>query len=567
MKAHIERHGTILRTQFIDYDKPGKFVRLFGKEIWQMLEGKKVWDKQSMRLETSYSINNERRIRAALEERGFLERPLGDDDGPSGVHGALGTKLKPFQYQEDAFVKLGNRKHVAFFAEQGLGKTKMLIDWVRRWYIDGKVKAVLVVAPKGVHTQWVEQQFPANWPDDEPPMMYAWDGKGKLFFKKKGKKPDEAPLFDGKEEPDHLGVFSVNYDALRSEKGNLLIQAFTKRWGSRGAIIFDESHELKNARSERHKFWYKIAQEFEYRAISTGTPIAKDPVDEWAQFKVLNEAILGYRYVTHFRNEFCLMGGYMGKQVIGVRNAEKLNKLVSDHTFRITKKEGLDLPDKIYDEVAFSMDEQQRKLHSKLRRQLLVQLDTGDWVDGVNPAVLFTRLQQVSCGYAVTEEGKVHRINNPRMDAMKRILDATPEKKFVIWARFKEDIKWIAEELGEACVTVDGSVSASERQKRKDAFIMLPQIQYFVANPQAAGTGIDGLQTVCDSVIYYSNSFRALDRWQSEDRIHRIGMKGAMYYDLIATGSVDRHILRNLRGKRDIASITLDEARTMLEEL
>jgi hypothetical protein len=45
------------------------------------------------------------------------------------------------------------------------------------------------------------------------------------------------------------------------------------------------------------------------------------------------------------------------------------------------------------------------------------------------------------------------------------------------------------------------------------------------------------------------------DRLQSEDRAHRIGQKHSVnYIDLIASGTVDEHILSSLRNKLDIAS-------------
>ena len=69
----------------------------------------------------------------------------------------------------------------------------------------------------------------------------------------------------------------------------------------------------------------------------------------------------------------------------------------------------------------------------------------------------------------------------------------------------------------------------------------------------------------CGTVIYYSNSFNYITRAQSEDRTHRIGMKGAVtYFDLVADKSVDSHILRNLNAKRSVSDLTLDEIRASL---
>jgi SNF2 family DNA or RNA helicase len=65
-------------------------------------------------------------------------------------------------------------------------------------------------------------------------------------------------------------------------------------------------------------------------------------------------------------------------------------------------------------------------------------------------------------------------------------------------------------------------------------------------------------------MIYYSNSYDAIKRWQSEDRGHRPGMEGTLtIIDLVARGTVDRPILQNLKGKKSISSLTLDNIRKM----
>jgi hypothetical protein len=44
-------------------------------------------------------------------------------------------------------------------------------------------------------------------------------------------------------------------------------------------------------------------------------------------------------------------------------------------------------------------------------------------------------------------------------------------------------------------------------------------------------------------------------------------MKGAVtYFDLLADKSVDKHVLNNLRSKKSISSLTLDEIRSGIAE-
>jgi SNF2 family DNA or RNA helicase len=88
-----------------------------------------------------------------------------------------------------------------------------------------------------------------------------------------------------------------------------------------------------------------------------------------------------------------------------------------------------------------------------------------------------------------------------------------------------------------------------------------------LATPSSAGTGLN-LQGLCNNALYYSHSFRALDRWQSEDRIHRIGTKGVVVYtDMIGKGSiVDTKAVQSLARKQGISDLGIGDIKKMLTE-
>ena len=86
------------------------------------------------------------------------------------------------------------------------------------------------------------------------------------------------------------------------------------------------------------------------------------------------------------------------------------------------------------------------------------------------------------------------------------------------------------------------------------------QARVFVGNPSAGSTGLT--LTEAKTVIYYSNSFKLIDRLQSEDRAHRIGqVNNVIYIDLIAEDTVDEKIVESLKSKHNIASEILGDKR------
>ena len=183
-------------------------------------------------------------------------------------------------------------------------------------------------------------------------------------------------------------------------------------------------------------------------------------------------------------------------------------------------------------------------------------LDSGDTITAPLALVQLLRLQQITCGFVPTDDGDLEEFggNNPRLDLLEEICDGLGHKA-IIWGRFRRDIDLIMKRLGKKAVRYDGSTSDDDRAAAKIAFQdPESEIQFFVGNPAAAGTGLTLHQA--RTVIYASNSFKLTDRLQSEDRAHRIGQEHPVaYIDLIAPDTVDEHIVRALRDKQDIAAI------------
>lgn len=101
-------------------------------------------------------------------------------------------------------------------------------------------------------------------------------------------------------------------------------------------------------------------------------------------------------------------------------------------------------------------------------------------------------------------------------------------------------------------------------QERKKEF---PRVG-FVGQPGAAGMGLT--LTASPGCVYYSNTFNSVDRGQSEDRIHRLGMdtnRGATIYDLFHLPT-DRLVYNNIQEKlaRQDLSMGLDISMEALME-
>ena len=245
----------------------------------------------------------------------------------------------------------------------------------------------------------------------------------------------------------------LNIDALITGPAEEKILRFLKAAKGRATMIVDESQDIKNITASRTKMAIRYGALCKYRMIMTGTPLAKNLVDAFSQFKFLDERIFGHRYVTTFRSRYCqLRDNGFGLEIVGHKNVEEFYRKIEPHIFRINADEVLDLPPKVYVQQPFTLSDEQKKLMKDLRQTFMAQTAGGVTLSVPNAAALVTRMQQISCGFAVDENGIARDLPNPRLQELLNVLDQRSGKA-IIWCRFNEDIKRVMKTLGpSACL-------------------------------------------------------------------------------------------------------------------
>ena len=487
------------------------------------------------------------------------------------------TRKKPYDFQARGFEHLIKQRVGALFADPGTGKTKMSLDMVCSRATEKKIHTVIVFAwPSTIHHQWVEEQVPKHWWKSVKIKTNAWNGK----------KMPEWCMTPSTENEVHFLTFNI--ESLVSKKVTEPLEKFVKQYGDGTMIIVDESQTIKNKNSGRWEELYnlglkaniKLGIHCAFKLIMSGTPLAKTLLDEWAQFYFLDEKIIGIKYKTAFVNQFCVTGGYLNKEVIGSKNMEVFNRLIAPYTFRATKEE-LGLPPKNYDDIVFNITNEQRLAQEYLKETFIVELNKlkGQFeidapIDQLmrvsNVGSLFVKLQQIANGFMIDNDGELHVFKeNPRIDTLQAFTEIERDK-LVVWCRFRQDIRALKEHFGDRAVTYYGENNKAEKDEAKHKFLNDKATRFFIGHPASAGAGLDGLQTVCTTAAYYSNSFNSLERWQSEDRTNRIGSSlevPSMYFDLIGRGTIDRHIQRNLKKKKSFSDLSLGDLMECINEI
>lgn len=466
-------------------------------------------------------------------------------------------KTKPYAHQEEALQRSHDKKNFAYFMEMGCGKSKVLIDNIY-WLCQNRlIDTAIIVAPKGVYMNWVNNEIPIHMPEDMDPEIYLWKANPTRNEKKR--------LTEGVSNRNKFRILVMNIESFVTKKAPMFLESFTHR--SEFMLAIDESTTIKNIKAKRTKAIVKFGETAKYKRILTGSPITQSPLDLYSQCAFLNKRLLGYDSYWSFQGRFAVvrqqrMGNHSFNQVVGYKNLDELTQKLKIFAHRTTKKEALDLPEKIYTTRQVELTSTQQEHYHSMKKTSVIFLEEGEMVTAPEVMTRLLRLQQLLCGYLVSDDGETVELANNRIKVMMEVIEEMTGK-VIIWSRFRHDIKKIKSELIKAygsgsVVTYYGDTTQEDRDSAIHNFQTNPETRFFVSNAQTGGRGIT--LTAASNVIYYSNDFNLESRKQSEDRCHRIGQhKPVLYVDLVCPNTVDVHIVKSLVEKDKIATKTLGE--------
>lgn len=500
-------------------------------------------------------------------------------------------KTVPYPHQLNGFLKQCDRISYALFMDMGTGKTKVTIDTCAYLYLCGKIDGLLVLGPSGVETNWIRREIPKHLHDGIPFLGRYWQSNSGSKWLKKWD-ADVRLSYNG------LKAFGFASESLSSARVRDKVVEVLE--SGRFMLVVDESHMYKSPSAVRVKFLHKVYGKAPYRRILSGSAVTNTPLDLWSQYAILHWKILGYENFYGFKARYAITkkmarpdklreAQKSGKEltardyydsIVGFRNIEELKSRMAPYTFRVKKSEVLDLPEKIYKIRYVKLEGEQKALYEQMldsgvailsSQNSLPQFDSKEellWYALTSPDVsasvaqnaltIHLRLQQITGGFLKDENGSLWKSKvNPKIEATLSLIADHPGK-VVVWCRFVDEITALAEAIQEPSVLYYGGVSAEDRDKNLDAFEREDGPRIFIGTQAAGGTGINLVSA--DMAIYYSNSFNAAHRWQSEDRLHRIGQKNSVVYvDLVVPESIDEKVVDNLQNKIEISASILDD--------
>ena len=470
--------------------------------------------------------------------------------------------MKGYKHQDNALAASKNASRFALFMEQGTGKSKVTIDNFVQLFLEQQIDGVLITAPKAFYLNWFVDELPAHLPDWLPVRIHYWDANWTIKERK-----EASNILQAKD--DVLDIFLVNIEALATDRGIAFAEKFVKQHYT--FMVIDESTCIKNHKAKRTKAAIELGRLCDYRRILTGTPMAKGPLDIYAQAEFLEKNLSGHSSFLSFKNYYANwrrveFGNRSYEKIDNYKNIPELQQKVSSFSVRVLKSECLDLPDKTFVNRYIEQTPEQKLMYTELKEEAITFLSKESVVSSTSVLTTMMKLHQVNCGHVKDDNGMIHHIPNNRISTLMETIEVI-DGKVIIWAHFQQDIRNImaalVEEYGiNSAVSYYGLTSIDDRKTNLERFKTDPECRFFVSNE----TGSKSLTLIQSALsIYYSYSY-SLETWlQSQDRNHRIGQtRNVLYISFVIRKTVDETIMKALRAKKNIADQVLDNWRESL---
>lgn len=344
----------------------------------------------------------------------------------------------------------------------------------------------------------------------------------------------------------------TNIETLQNKD---FVKYFKKSKTKFGMIVLDEAHRVKNRSAKATDTLLKLSAD---RCIAlTGTLIMNNPENAYVALKWTGNLKSNY---TDFCSMYNIYGGFNNAQVVGYKNLDLLQELISSCSLRRKKEEVLELPPKTYEVEYIEMLPKQRELYNEVLDGVtkdLNLLSKKKKISTMDELVMNMRLRQITAypgilSTTVTESAKLDRLEELVEDIVNQ------GDKVLVFCSFKSTVPEINRRLEKYNPLIcTGDAKDIDIDKYKELFQNDDKYKVLICTWQKMGTG--HTLTAANYVIFIDTPWTDADFQQASDRAYRIGqLKHTHIITLVCVGTYDERVLEILNNKEILSSYLID---------
>jgi len=416
-----------------------------------------------------------------------------------------------FDYQEAIIRMALTKRKFAIFADCGLGKTLMELEFARH-VLASQRRNVLMVAPLMVVTQTM-QECQRFYGDTLPIEQIAAKDLAKwLRSDAKGR----------------LGI--TNYDALRDDTPA----------GHLGGLILDESSMLKSHYGKWGQVCLRMGAGVGYKLACTGTPAPNDRI-EYANHAVFLDA---FPNVNSFLARFFVNRGQTSERwELKPHALRPFYRALSHWSIFLTDPSTYGWKDNVHTIPPIHVHIDDVRLSQAQERA--VQQETGQ--------LFVTNLGGITTRSRLSRLAKCE--SSPKPQFIADMVRSWPTESTLIWCRYNDEQRAIEQVLPEAA-SIDGNTPVEERQRIVDDF-KAGRVRILISKPKILGFGLN-LQ-VCTRQVFSGLQDSYEEYYQAVKRSNRIGSTTPLNVH-IPVSDIERPMVENvLRKARRVEADTREQ--------
>lgn len=455
-----------------------------------------------------------------------------------------------------------------FLLAMGAGKTKIILDLIRYRKYRGELRAALVLVPNLINLYSWREQATLHAPDLSVTVL-------------EGSKEERAALLDATSSD----LYVLNYAGLAvyttelragggmRRGGRFMVREKVEAFSSLfNFVVFDEIHLMGDQKTLTFSLCQHLSMRADFVYGLTGTPFGRDPHRLWSEFRVVDRgATLGASIALYRAAFFIAKPNYWSgiEYVFDRRKHRLLHQMIQHRSIRYTEAELGDVPQTTYQVIRIDMAPQQRQYYDNILKE--IRDAEGDPNTRTNS---YIRTRQTTAGFLTLRGEDSARIEvafdrsakvEGLMDLLYQIL-SQEDSKVVVFHEYIYSGVLIAQKLDKKGIRFAGvGHNFKNPGQQIEKFVVDPKCKVFLANWQAGGTGVDGLQRVARYMVFFESPSSPDRRKQCETRLIRAGQKHhVLVYDLVCAGTVDEKILRYLEEGKDLFQAICEGKETAL---
>jgi len=397
-----------------------------------------------------------------------------------------------FDYQRDIATLAILKRKFAVFADCGLGKTIIELEFAHHASRTLPNKAVLIVCPLMVVTQTIRESE-RFYPSFAKPQRIA-----------------ASELAEWVKTGTGIGI--TNYEAITDDitQGNL------------GTLILDESSMLKSHYGKWGTRLIELGKGLAWKLCLTGTPAPNDRI-EYANHSVFLDQ---FSNVNSFLARFFVNRGQTDNRwELKPHALRPFYKSLSHWAIFLTNPATYGWKDNTCSIPPIHVHHERVPLTAE--QTSLVHTKTGSlFPDKAGGIVSRSRLSQIAKGNDGTR-----KVDTNKPQYIKNLIDSWEGESTIIWCKYNAEQDGIAEQFPDAG-NVDGSTSQKERERIIEEF-KSGKMKILISKPKILGFGLN-LQ-ICTRMIFSGLQDSYEEFYQAVKRANRVGSTKPLNVHIVYT--------------------------------